>query len=89
MTLYREIYVLKNAVEMLNAKLAELQAAMDQLMRTKGALERDIKHKDVALFVDRDKCLSNRHNFPISTFQETRYPKRLGSNGLAETRNVR
>ncbi len=89
MTLYREIYALKYAVEMLTARLNELESTMEQLATTKGALERDIKHKEVALFVDREKCLSLRHNAPISTFHETRFPKKLGSNGLAETKLVR
>jgi predicted nucleic acid-binding Zn-ribbon protein len=89
MALYKEIYALKQAIDVLNAKLQELEATMSQLMRTKGALQHDIKMKEIALFVDRDKCLSLRQNFPISTFKETRYPKHLGSNGLPQSKMVR
>jgi len=89
MALYKEINTLKQAIDLLNAKLQELEGTMQQLMRTKGALEHDIKFKEIALFVDREKCLSLRHSFPISTFKETRFPKTLGSNGMPQSRMIR
>jgi len=76
MTLLKEMHTLKCAVETLTARLEELEAALAQLMKTKASLEHDIRLKDVALYVDREKCLALRQNFSISTFKESRYPSK-------------
>jgi len=87
--LIKEIHSLKTAIDQLSHRLENMEVTMSQLMKSKGTLEHDSKLKEVALFIDREKCLSLRLTFPISTFKETRHPKKRGSNGLSESRILR
>jgi hypothetical protein len=81
MALLREIHTLKNAVDALTKKIAEMQGVQQELLKTKASLEHDLRLKTAALFVDREKCLCLRQSFPISTFKDTRFPKPGGPVG--------
>jgi tektin-3 len=89
LALLKEIHALKLSCDQLHAKLKDMESTMSQLMKTKASLEHDIKMKDVALFLDREKCLTLRQNFPMSTFKETRFPKTLGNNGMPDSKLMR
>ncbi|CAL8088079.1 unnamed protein product [Orchesella dallaii] len=89
LALLKEIHALKISSDQLQTKLKDMEQTMSQLMKTKASLEHDIKMKEVALFLDREKCLTLRQNFPMSTFKETRFPKTLGSNGMPDSKIMR
>lgn len=89
LALLKEIHALKQSMDQLEAKLRDMEATMSQLMKTKSTLEHDIKLKESALFLDREKCLTLRQNFPMSTFKETRFPKTLGANGMPDSKIMR
>ncbi|CAG7727791.1 unnamed protein product, partial [Allacma fusca] len=80
-TLFREIHSLQVAIEKLATQLNEMETTMQHLMKTKGSLGKDLKLKDMAMFIDREKCLQMRQNFPVSTLKSSRYPSITSGNG--------
>lgn len=81
LSLIREMHSLKTSIDALTVTLLEMNEALQTLLKTKSALEHDLKIKEMALHVDREKCLSIRQSFQISAFKEiARFPK-IGSEG--------
>jgi len=66
--LVSEIQDTNEVLEQLQRKLGEVEAAHQQLLKTKACLEHDLKIKANSLFIDREKCLGMRKSFPITTF---------------------
>ena len=64
----QEVQDINETLEQLQRKLTEVEASHQQLLKTKGCLEHDLKIKSNSLFVDREKCLGLRKSFPITTF---------------------
>ena len=61
-----EVGEITDTVEALQQKLSESENALQQLLRTKSALEADLAVKNNSLFIDREKCLGMRKTFPMS-----------------------
>ena len=61
-----EVGEITDTVEALQAKLRDSENALQQLLRTKSALEADLAVKNNSLFIDREKCLAMRKTFPMS-----------------------
>lgn len=49
----------------MNLKLQQCEAQHQELLRMRSNLERDLKFKTDALFIDREKCLGFRRSYPI------------------------
>lgn len=49
----------------MNLKLQQCEAQHQELLHTKSNLERDLKSKTDALFIDREKCIGLRRSYPI------------------------
>lgn len=64
--LVEEVGELTDTVEALQARLRDSENALQQLLRTKSALEQDLAVKNNSLFIDREKCLAMRKTFPMS-----------------------
>ncbi|KAK7112720.1 hypothetical protein V1264_012128 [Littorina saxatilis] len=64
--LVEEVGEITDTVEALQAKLRDAENALQQLLRTKSALEADLAVKNNSLFIDREKCLAMRKTFPMS-----------------------
>jgi len=64
--LVEEVGEITDTVEALQAKLRDAENALQQLLRTKAALEADLAVKNNSLFIDREKCLAMRKTFPMS-----------------------
>ena len=64
--LVEEVGEITDTVEALQAKLRDSENALQQLLRTKAALEADLAVKNNSLFIDREKCLAMRKTFPMS-----------------------
>ncbi|XP_076458370.1 tektin-3-like [Babylonia areolata] len=64
--LVEEVGEITDTVEALQAKLRDSENALQQLLRTKSALECDLAIKNNSLFIDREKCLAMRKTFPMS-----------------------
>ncbi|XP_076455488.1 tektin-3-like isoform X2 [Babylonia areolata] len=64
--LVEEVGEITETVEALQAKLRDSENALQQLLRTKAALEADLAVKNNSLFIDREKCLAMRKTFPMS-----------------------
>lgn len=47
-------------------KLRMAENALQELLRTKAALEQDLAIKNNSIFIDREKCLGMRKTFPMS-----------------------
>jgi len=65
-SLVEEVYEISETVEQLRAKLREAESALQHLLRTKMSLEHDLTVKNNSIFVDRENCLGQRKNFPLS-----------------------
>ncbi|CAG7718345.1 unnamed protein product [Allacma fusca] len=74
MKLLREMHTMQKAVDKLKSQLNELDETMRQLVKSNRLLEKDLRLKNMALFIHRQKCLNLRQNFPISTFKHAQYP---------------
>ncbi|KAL8565500.1 hypothetical protein ACOMHN_049476 [Nucella lapillus] len=64
--LVEEVGEITDTVEALQFKLRDSENALQQLLRTKAALEADLAVKNNSLFIDREKCLAMRKTFPMS-----------------------
>lgn len=64
--LVEEVGEITDTVEALQARLRDSENALQQLLRTKSALEIDLAVKNNSLFIDREKCLAMRKTFPMS-----------------------
>jgi len=64
--LVEEVGEITDTVEALQARLRDSENALQQLLRTKSALEMDLAVKNNSLFIDREKCLAMRKTFPMS-----------------------
>ncbi|XP_067673209.1 tektin-3-like isoform X2 [Haliotis asinina] len=64
--LVSEVAEITDTVESLQAKLRMSENALQELLRTKSALEQDLSVKNNSLFIDREKCLGMRKTFPMS-----------------------
>ncbi|XP_046359629.1 tektin-3-like isoform X1 [Haliotis rufescens] len=64
--LVEEVGEISDTVDSLQAKLRMSENALQELLRTKSALEQDLSVKNNSLFIDREKCLGMRKTFPMS-----------------------
>uniref|UniRef100_A0A336M057 Tektin n=1 Tax=Culicoides sonorensis TaxID=179676 RepID=A0A336M057_CULSO len=64
--LIKEIDDIKSTFTSLNAKLEEAEALHQQLLKTRTNLEKALKYKTDALFIDREKCMGLRRSFPVN-----------------------
>ena len=64
--LVEEVSEISDTVEGLQAKLRQAESSLQQLLRTKSALEQDLSIKNNSIFLDREKCLGMRKTFPMS-----------------------
>ena len=64
--LVEEVSEISETVESLQAKLRQAENSLQQLLRTKAALEQDLSIKNNSIFLDREKCLGMRKTFPMS-----------------------
>lgn len=64
--LVEEVSEIGETIESLQGKLRQAENALQQLLRTKAALEQDLSIKNNSIFIDREKCLGMRKTFPMS-----------------------
>lgn len=64
--LVQEIQDLQKAFTTLDGKLQETEALHQQLLKTRTNLEKALKYKTDALFIDREKCMGLRRSFPVN-----------------------
>lgn len=64
--LVSEVYEIRESVESLHAKLVQSENAVQHLLRQRSALEADLSVKNNSLFIDREKCMHLRKNFPMT-----------------------
>ncbi|KAL8625268.1 hypothetical protein ACOMHN_030026 [Nucella lapillus] len=64
--LVEEVGEITDTVEALQSRLRDSENALQQLLRTKSALEADLAVKNNSLFIDREKCLAMRKTFPMT-----------------------
>lgn len=64
--LVQEIEDLQKTFTTLDLKLQETEALHQQLLKTRTNLEKTLKHKTDALFIDREKCMGLRRSFPVN-----------------------
>ncbi|VDI64234.1 Hypothetical predicted protein [Mytilus galloprovincialis] len=64
--LLSEVQEITETVESLQMKLRMAENALQELLRTKAALEQDLAIKNNSIFIDREKCLGMRKTFPMS-----------------------
>ncbi|KAK3578211.1 hypothetical protein CHS0354_020580 [Potamilus streckersoni] len=64
--LVEEVYEITDTIENLQAKLRQAENSLQELLRTKAALEQDLSIKNNSLFIDREKCMGMRKTFPMS-----------------------
>lgn len=79
-SLMKEIHTLQIAIDKLANQLNDMETTMRQLMKTRSTLEKDLRLKNVAIFIDKEKCLQLRQNFPISTFKDAQRMSNCGKN---------
>ncbi|XP_078456415.1 tektin-3-like [Lampetra fluviatilis] len=59
-----EVHELQDTIGALKRRKAEAESALQVLASTRAALEHDLGVKANSLFIDRDKCMGMRRNFP-------------------------
>lgn len=64
--LVSEVQEITETVESLQMKLRMAENSLQELLRTKAALEQDLAIKNNSIFIDREKCLGMRKTFPMS-----------------------
>lgn len=64
--LVQEIEDLQKAFTSLDSKMQETEALHQQLLKTRTNLEKALKYKTDALFIDREKCMGLRRSFPVN-----------------------
>jgi tektin-3 len=70
--LIEEVAEIAQSIKLLEDKLGEANDALQDLIRNKQRLERDIKVKKNTLLIDQQKCMSLRRSFPYNVVA-TRY----------------
>jgi tektin-3 len=70
--LIEEVAEIAQSIKWLEDKLGEANDALQDLIRNKQRLERDIKVKKNTLLIDQQKCMSLRRSFPYNVVA-TRY----------------
>ena len=70
--LIEEVADIAQSIKLLEDKLGEGNDALQDLIRNKQRLERDIKVKKNTLLIDQQKCMSLRRSFPYNVVA-TRY----------------
>ncbi|XP_029666190.1 tektin-3-like [Formica exsecta] len=63
----KEVKDINKMVYDMNLILQQCEAQYQQLLRTRSNLESDLKSETDALFIDREKCMSLRRSYPISS----------------------
>ena len=61
-----EVRDLLDMIRLLENKLAESNAALDDLLKNRDRLDQNIKVKKNSLMIDQQKCMSMRKHFPYS-----------------------
>lgn len=64
--LVQEVGEIQDSVTTLQRKLQEAEHQHQNLLKTKSALETDLKNKSNALYIDREKCMSIRRTLPVN-----------------------
>ncbi len=70
--LIEEVAEIAQSIKLLEDKLCEGNDALQDLLRNKQRLEKDIKVKKNTLLIDQQKCMSMRRSFPYNVVA-TRY----------------
>ena len=70
--LLEEVSELSQCLKHLEDKLQEANSALQDLLKNKERLEKNIKVKANSLLIDRQKCMSLRRHFPYNVVS-TRY----------------
>lgn len=65
LNIVQEVETIMMLVHELHSRLQECEAQHQELLRTRAALETDLKGKVDALFVDKEKCLGMRRSYPL------------------------
>ncbi|CAL4119921.1 unnamed protein product, partial [Meganyctiphanes norvegica] len=63
----REVQEISESVEALRHKLGEAEDSLHRLAQMRARLDHDLGVKTNSLYIDRDKCLSIRKSFPLSS----------------------
>ncbi|XP_055383790.1 tektin-3-like [Condylostylus longicornis] len=66
MRLVQEVLEIQDSVQNLHRKLQDSESQHQQLLKTKANLELDLKRKNNALHIDREKCMGIRRSFPVN-----------------------
>lgn len=70
--LIEEVAEIAQSIKLLEDKLTEGSDALNDLIKNRQRLERDIKVKKNTLLIDQQKCMSMRRSFPYNVIA-TRY----------------
>ena len=77
---------LGDSVRLLQAKLAESEAARAGLVTARAGLQQDARLKEIALGIDRGRCMGARGGFPANlqcgAAGRCKHRYRLGSSGV-------
>lgn len=63
----KEVETINTLIHEMHIKLQQSEAQHQHLLKTRANLEKDLKAKVDALFVDREKCMGMRRSYPITT----------------------
>ena len=61
-----EVHEIGDTLEQLQAKMVEVEKALNRLQQTRQTLEYDLSVKNNSIHVDRELCLSWRKSFDMS-----------------------
>ena len=64
--LVEEVHLIGDTVEQLQAKMQDVEKALQQLQQMRHTLEYDLSVKNNSIHVDRELCLSWRKSFDMS-----------------------
>ena len=70
--LIEEVAEIAQSIKVLEDKLNEANEALQDLLRNRQRLEKDLKVKKNTLLIDQQKCMSMRRSFPYNVVA-TRY----------------
>jgi len=71
--LVEEVYEIGDTLEQLQAKMVEVEKALQQLQQTRQTLQYDLSVKNNSIHVDRELCLSWRKSYDMSPRRSVYY----------------
>lgn len=63
-SLVNEVYEIDETIQSLQQRLRDAEDTLQTLVRAKSVLEHDLAVKANSLFIDQEKCMGMRKNFP-------------------------